>query len=153
MVPIGKKKRKCWENEHLWSSREAKEKFFQLILPALSCSMCPEQTLLRNYGRSSRRFVQDPRKARRLYSYLPWCNSKLYNLLPQPGCMQSKMLKATHTSHYVRGSIKKIVMIKKKKRPQHSQCSNLEVINVVLVKRHQSRRSSPALRMSAHKTQ
>jgi hypothetical protein len=28
-------------------------------------------------------------KARRLYSYLPGCNSQLYNLLPQPGSKQS----------------------------------------------------------------
>lgn len=28
-------------------------------------------------------------KARRLYSYLPGCNSQLYNLLPQPGSKQT----------------------------------------------------------------
>lgn len=28
-------------------------------------------------------------KARRLYSYLLWCHSKLYNLLPQPGTTES----------------------------------------------------------------
>lgn len=39
-------------------------------------------------------FVQVPRKARRLYSYLPSCISKLYNLLPQPGNVQSQWLES-----------------------------------------------------------
>lgn len=108
--------------------------------------MCPEQTLLRNYGRSSRRSVQDPRKARRLYSYLPWCNSKLYNLLPQPGCMQSKMLKATH--HFTADIMSGFLV---KKSPQNSQCTNLEVINALLVKRHQNQMQLPALHVLTDK--
>lgn len=110
--------------------------------------MCPEQTLLRNYGRSSRRSVQDPRKARRLYSYLPWCNSKLYNLLPQPGCMQSKMLKATH--HFTANIMSGFLV---KKSPQNSQRTNLEVINALLVKRHQNQMQLPTLHVLIGKTQ
>lgn len=136
-----------WTFWKFWRGRR-KEKVFQLILPAPSCSTCPEQTLLRNYGRSSRRFVQDPRKARRLYSYLPWCNSKLYNLLPQPGCMQSKMLKATH--HFTADIMSGVLV--KKKRPQNSQCANLEVIDVLLVKRHQNRMQVSALHTLIPKT-
>lgn len=55
----------------------------------------------------------DPGKARRLYSHLPGCNAKLYNLLPQPEYTQSDSpqtrcegnLRVSGTSKWGRGSL------------------------------------------------